>query len=159
MSSMVKPTHLSIQQNSWRWKFVKIRFSCCGRKENKINSNKYLLSCTTEMVYTPIKDRTLLLTFIFHQKNNDGSMMAYKCTLNASNVFLSEYLTRSSSTIAPFIYSLNYGRQFYFSFLPSNLKKLKMSPSAVQHRTKAEDVNASPQLKRYTNSSSQTTRL
>lgn len=33
MSSMVKPTHLSIQQNSWRWKFVKIRFSCCERKK------------------------------------------------------------------------------------------------------------------------------
>lgn len=33
MSSMVKPTHLSIQQNSWRWKFVKIRFSCCKRQK------------------------------------------------------------------------------------------------------------------------------
>lgn len=33
MSSMVKPTHLSTQQNSWRWKLVKIRFSCCGRRK------------------------------------------------------------------------------------------------------------------------------
>lgn len=35
MSSMVKPTHLSIQQNSWRWKFVKIRFSCWERERKK----------------------------------------------------------------------------------------------------------------------------
>lgn len=33
MSSMVRPTHLSIQQNSWRWKLVKIRFSCCGKED------------------------------------------------------------------------------------------------------------------------------
>lgn len=37
---MVKPTHLSIQQNSWRWKFVKIRFSCCERMENDWNGIK-----------------------------------------------------------------------------------------------------------------------
>ena len=31
MSSMFSPIHLSIQQNSWRWKLVKMRFSCCER--------------------------------------------------------------------------------------------------------------------------------
>lgn len=35
MSSMVKPTHLSIQQKSWRWKLVKIRLSCCRKKIKK----------------------------------------------------------------------------------------------------------------------------
>lgn len=36
MSSMVKPTHLSIQQNNWRWKLVKIRFSCCGNESHHL---------------------------------------------------------------------------------------------------------------------------
>lgn len=33
ISSMVSPTQLSIQQKSWRWKLVKILFSCCRQSD------------------------------------------------------------------------------------------------------------------------------
>lgn len=52
MSSMVKPTHLSIQQNSWRWKFVKIRFSCCKRKKKFKNAAEGIMLLFYRLVST-----------------------------------------------------------------------------------------------------------
>lgn len=49
MSSMFKSIHLSIQQNSWRWKLVNKRFSCC--KATKAEKGKICLlpSCLTPL--------------------------------------------------------------------------------------------------------------
>lgn len=51
MSSMVKPTHLSIQQNSWRWKLVKIRFSCLWMKFSTLVCRPHHLNLTVTSLY------------------------------------------------------------------------------------------------------------
>lgn len=50
MSSIFRSIHLSIQQNSWRWKLVNKRFSCC--KATKVEKGKIwtLPSCLTPLI-------------------------------------------------------------------------------------------------------------
>lgn len=121
-----------------------------GRKIIKIKLNKYLLFCTTDRWFETNKRQDCsspCLTFIFHQQNNDSNMMAHKCTLDTSNVFLFKYLTNASSAIAPFTYSLNFGQHSFIfrSFqLKETLKCLPLLSSTEQTiMAKPQDVNAS----------------
>lgn len=72
-------------------------------------------------------------------------MMAHKCTLDTSNVFLFKYLINASSAIAPFTYSLNFG-QHSFIFLSFQFKEtLKCLPllSNTEQTIMAKPENAS----------------
>lgn len=65
ISSMVKPTHLSIQQNSWRWKLVKIRFSCLWMKPSTLVCRPHHLNLTVTSLYAHMYGQSVFSSF-FH---------------------------------------------------------------------------------------------
>lgn len=66
MSSMFKSIHLSIQQNSWRWKLVNKRFSCCKATEVEKGKMCLLPSCSSEAAHSITLSSNTIHTVYMH---------------------------------------------------------------------------------------------
>lgn len=66
ISSIVSSTHLSIQQKSWRWKLVKILFSCWGRQGRWYGWNQYHIINKSIIIIFTIWKMYVKLHLVFH---------------------------------------------------------------------------------------------